>query len=179
MFRKMILVLVGAAALASSAFAAKRLTIDQLQQVLAASRNKPDIELAWQIAGVEMAQSISDARLAVLARDLPGDQSRRSLRALADQSQFLDPPPDEIPSTPAPPPDQQRQIMAQVVTYVTSAIPQLPNFFATRETIHFVDTPSTYDVRGNPTRYQPVHAISESRENVTYRDGREVVEAQA
>ena len=179
MFRKILLVLVGAVTLASSAFAAKRLTVDQLQQVLAASRNKPDIELAWQIAGLEMAERISDARLTALSQDLSGDQSRRSLRALADQSQFLDPPPDEIPSTPTPTPEQQRQIMAQVVTYVTNAIPQLPNFFATRETIHFVDTPSTYDIRGDPSRYQPLHAVAESRETVTYRDGKEVIEGQA
>lgn len=179
MFRKILILLTGAIALASPAPAAKRLTVDQLQQVLAASRNKPDVELAWQIAGLEMAQRISDARLTALSQDLPGDQSRRSLRALADQSQFLDPAPDEIPSTPTPTPEQQRQIMAQVVTYVTNAIPQLPNFFATRETIHFVDTPSTYDIRGDATRYQPLHAVGESSETVTYRDGKEVIEGQA
>ena len=180
MFRKALTVIAGAMLLASPALAAKRLTVAQLEEVLAASRNKPDIELAWQIAGLEMAERISDAQLDALGKDLPGFQSRRSLRALADQSQFLEPPPGEIPSTPAPATDQQRQIMAQVVTYVTNTIPQLPNFFATRETIHFVDTPSIYDVRGNLTNeYKPLHAVSESSQTVAYRGGLEVIDDQA
>ncbi len=180
MFRKTLLVLAATVVLVSPAFAAKRLTVEQLQEVLTASRNKPDVELAWQIAGLEMAERVSDARLAALAKDLPGDQSRRALRALADQSQFLDPPPDAILSNPTPTPDQQRQIMAQVVTYVTNTIPQLPNFFATRETIHFADAPSIYDVRGNlANHYEPLHAVGESSQGVTYRGGLEVVDEQA
>lgn len=176
MFRKIALALL-TTALLPSAFAARRLTVDQLQDALAASHNKPDAELAWQIADFEMSQRISATRLTALMKDLPGDQSRRSLIALADESRFLDLPPAEIPPAPAPLPQQQRQMMSRTLAYIANVIPQLPNFFATRSTVHYVDTPSLYDINGNiAVRYQPLHVTGTTTRRAMYRDGKEVAD---
>jgi VWFA-related protein len=179
MFRKFAIVLI-AAALVPSVFAAKRLTVDQLQGQLTNSRNKPDADLAYQIAALEMGQRISAKRLATLEEALPGPQSRSALQALADESQFLDLPPDELPSTPTPAPDDQRQIMSRILTYIAHVIPQLPNFFATRQTTHFVETPAQYDMSDNLTvHYQPLHVASASNRPVSYQDGKEIAEQNA
>ncbi len=83
-------------------------------------------------------------------RHLPGNHSRQALVAIVDQSAFLEPPATEIPSTPAPPVTEQRRIMGLVVGYVRRAIPQLPNFLATRTTNRFEDTPhKARTVRGS------------------------------
>ncbi|HUB53261.1 MAG TPA: VWA domain-containing protein [Terracidiphilus sp.] len=179
MFRRFAIVLI-AAALVPSVYAAKRLTVDQLQGLLTNSHNKSDAELAYQVAALEMGQRISDKRLAALEESLPGPQSRSSLQALADESQFLDLPPDELLSTPTPAPDDQRQIMSRILTYIAHVIPQLPNFFATRQTVHFVETPAQYDMNDNLiVHYQPLHVTSASSRSVSYQDGKEVAEQNA
>ncbi len=176
MFRKIAPALL-AVALFPSAFAARRLTVVQLQETLAASRNKTDADLAWIVADLEMSQRISAARLAALMKDLPGEQSRRALTALADESQFLDLPPAEIAPTPTATPEQQRQIMAKILAYLADEIPRLPNFFATRQTLHFADTPSLYDIAGNiSVRYQPLHVTGTTSRRAMYRDGKEIAD---
>jgi VWFA-related protein len=179
MLRKFAVVL-GFVFIALPAFSSRRLTLDQLREVLSASRNKSDSVLAWQIASLEMGQRISATQLADFEMELPGDQSRRALLALADESQFLDPPPAELPSLPPPSPEQAHKILSTIVTYVTDVIPRLPDFVATRVTLHFVDNPSTYDVNGNiATRYLPLHAVSQTSRTVTYRNGLEVTAGDA
>jgi VWFA-related protein len=179
MFRKIAIALI-AAALASPVFAAKHLTVDQLQGLIASSRSKSDADLAYQIGALEMGQRISSKRLSALEETLTGPLSRSALVALADESQFLDLPPDELPSTPTPAPDDQRQIMSRILTYIAHVIPQLPNFFATRQTTHFVETPAQYDMSDNLTvHYQPLHVASASNRPVSYQDGKEVAEQNA
>jgi VWFA-related protein len=162
----------------SPAFAAKRVTVEQLQQALAAAQGKPDAELAQWLSGLELTERLSAARLAQLKTALQGEKARQALVALADSSSFLAPPPAEIPAAAAPDFAEQRRIMALTVTYVSKAIPQLPNFFATRETTRFEDTPQLQkDNFFVP--YQPLHRVGVSRATVLYRDGREVVDSGA
>ena len=66
--------------------------------------------------------------------------------------------------------------MSLAVAYVTRTIPQLPNFFATRETTHFEDTPLLQKSFGS-TPYQPLHFVRASSVTVLYRNGREEVDA--
>ena len=123
------------------AFAAKSITVEQLEQVLAAAHGKPDAKVAQQLSGLQLTERLSMAKLARATAALPGPQSRRSLVMLADVSAFLDPPAAEIPATAAPDFATQRRMIALTVDYASKTIHQLPNFFATRDTVRFEDSP--------------------------------------
>src|SRR6478609_5677121 len=138
--RKPVLVLL-LASVALPACAAKRVTVEQLEQLLAADRGKPDAKIAQQLANLEITERLSTARLSRWEAALPGPESRRSLLILADLSAFLAPPPAEIPATAIPDLATQRKIMATVASATTKTISKLPDFFATRDTIFFKDTP--------------------------------------
>ena len=162
------------------AFAARRVTVEQLGQVLTADHGKPDGELARQLSGLELTERLSAIRLSRWEADLPGAESRQALNALADMSAFLDLPAEDIPDIATPNIPAQRQLMAQTVDYVGKTITKLPNFFATRVTTHFEDTPRGFE-KGQTvsTLYQPLHRIGSSNANVLYRDGQEVVDVGA
>jgi hypothetical protein len=174
--RRAILILI-VAAIASQAFAAKQVTVEQLEQMLTASLAKPDAELAQQLSYLELSERLSSARLTQLRDGLPGEKSRQALTALADYSSFLQPPPTKIPGTPVPDMAEQRRIMGLVVAYIGKTIPQLPNFIATRRTIRFEDTPLLQRLGSRGfTPYEPLHYLDLTTATVFYRDGREVLE---
>jgi VWFA-related protein len=164
-------------------FAAKRITVAQLDRLVAENHTKSDAKIAPRFYDLELTERLSSAKLAALEAALPGPESRRSLVALADQAAFLDPPPSEIPTAAPPDPDTQRRMMAAAVDYATKTMHQLPNLFATRDTIRFEDSPAVQkdigeeNVSGTFTAYQPLHPVSRSSVEVLYRDGQEVVDA--
>ncbi|HEY6376959.1 MAG TPA: hypothetical protein VIX90_15675, partial [Edaphobacter sp.] len=133
-----ILLLVG---IVLPAFASKHVTVEQLEQALTAAHGKPDAEIARELSDLELTERLSTATLSRLEKDLPGTETRQALIALADFSAFLDLPTEEIPDLAKPDIPVQRQLMAQTIDYVGKTISKLPNFFATRATIHFEDTP--------------------------------------
>jgi len=146
----------------------QKVSVEQLQQIIAEAHDKPDADLAQALQGIELTERLSTAPLAKLKAELPGDISRQALTVLADSSAFLPLPASEIPAIPAPDPATQRQIMALVVNYVTRTVRELPNFFATRETTRFEDRPQvTYS-------YLPLHYVGKSSRHVVYRNGLEI-----
>jgi VWFA-related protein len=176
-------ILVFIAGIALPAFSAKRVTVEQLERVLAAAHGKPDAKVAQQLSDLELTERLSAARLSHAEPELPGPDSRRSLTVLADESAFLDPPAAEIPATAAPDLDAQRQMMALAVDYASKTIHQLPNFFAKRDTIRFEDTPPRQldngTVTGTFSPYQPLHPVARTSDTILYRDGNEVVDSDA
>ena len=159
--------------IALPAFAAQRVTVEQLERMLAAVHGKPDVKVANQLTGLELTERLNAAKLSRWEADSPGPQSRQALVALADVSAFLDPPAAEIPATTTPDLATQRQIMAQTVDYAAKTIARLPDFFATRDTIHFEDTPA----RQLETGYHPLRPVARVSATVLYRDSKEVVDA--
>ncbi|MGA2166732.1 MAG: VWA domain-containing protein [Terracidiphilus sp.] len=180
--QKLVLLLL-AAEIALPAFAAKRVTTDQLEKVLASVHGRADAKVAQQLANLELSERLSAAKLTRWEADLPGPESRQALVALADASAFLDPPTAEIPATPPPDVATQRQIVALAVDYASKTISRLPDFFATRDTIRYEDTPPRQldngSVTGTFTPYQPLHPVARSSDVVFYRDGKEVVDSEA
>jgi hypothetical protein len=172
------------AAMALSAYAAKRVTVEQLEQVLAASHRTTDdratdAKAAQQIYELELTERLSESRLARLEPDLPGPLTRQALIAVADASAFLDLPAGDIPSHAAPDPSVQSSILALTAEYVHEAIPRLPNFYATRDLKRFEDTPiepPLYSETRNT--YEPLHEVGMSSATILYRDGNEVVHAE-
>ncbi len=62
------------------------------------------------------------------------------------------------------------------MNYVTQTLHQSPNFFATRVTSSFEDSPAVTRSGAVTTAYQPIHLVGDSNVTVTFREGREVVE---
>jgi VWFA-related protein len=175
--------------IAQSVCAAKRVTVEQLERLLTADHGKQDAKVAQQLANLELSERLSAAKLTRWEADLPGPGSRQALVALADASAFLNPPAPEMPTTAPPDAAAQRQIVALAVNYAGKTISKLPDFFATRDTIRFEDTPPRQmdtgslsdvgSVSGTFTPYQPLHPVARASDVVFYRDGKEVVDSDA
>lgn len=114
-----------------------RVTIAQLEQVLARAAHARDAKVAEAIAALEIAERASSARLADWQTRFPGERTRQALAALADESAFLPPPAADI--GPEPPPDAatQQKIVSQAAEYVALLHPKLPDFSALRTTTRF------------------------------------------
>ena len=68
--------------------AAQQVTVEQLEQTLAAAHGKHDQGLANQLGDLELSERLSSPRLAKLQAGLPGEKSQLALLALADASAF-------------------------------------------------------------------------------------------
>lgn len=164
-----------------STFAAKRVTVAQLDHVIVSSRKKKDSKVAESLNGLQLTQRLSAKRLTAFEAALPGPNSRRALVALADQAIFLDPPSEEISNRPAPDIAEQRAIAAKSVDYVKATLQQLPNLFARRDTIRYEDMPAGLRAANVNALlpFQPLHPVSRSIATVLYRDGQEIVQTAA
>jgi len=174
-----VLPLVITACVALPVHAEKHISVAQLDQTIALLGAVPDSEAAQRLSDVQLTERVSPEHLGALVKILAGEKSRQALRAIGDQSQFLNLPPSELPGSPAPQIPEQRRIMGLVASYVEHTIPQLPNFFATRTTDHFEDTPLVQHAGDFFTPYQPLHFLSHSEAAVFYQKGREVVDTKA
>ncbi len=156
--------------------AARPVTVEQLEQVLGALRDKPDTEVARQLSGLTLTERLSSTKLLSGTAELSGGKARQALVALADVSAFLVPPASEIPTDAPPDHNAQQRISSQALDYLNKALPTLPNFYATRTTVHFQETPP-FEKGDAKINYQPLHIADTAKATVLYRDGYEVVEA--
>jgi VWFA-related protein len=167
-----------AAQIAVSAFASSRVTVDQLNNVIAAGQRESDSKIASRLTAMELSERLNASMLAAMESALPGPESRRALVMLADQAAFLDPPSTEIPKIPQPSFAEQRAIIAKAIAYVTAMEGRLPNLFAQRETIHFEDNPAGLKLgslgKFNPA--QPLHPVSRTEVTVLYRNGKDLIQ---
>ena len=141
--------------------AGRKISGEQLEQMLAGSKREPDVKVAKRLSGLELTERLSAAGLARCEANLRGPDARRALIALADRSSFLDPPISEIPTIAEPDPQAQRGMIALSEDYVKRAIHQLPNLYATRVTVSFQHNK------------KPLHWVSTESAIVRYRDGQE------
>ena len=154
----------------------KRVSIQQLEDLLAASRGKSDADLAKQLSELALTERLSERKLSSLDGIVAGKRSHQELRILADASSFLNPPADEI-STDAPPdPAAQQHMLSLVSAYLDATIRKLPDLFATRSTVRYQETPM-YLEAGTSVTYQPLHVTDTSTTTVRYRNGYEFAEA--
>jgi hypothetical protein len=160
--------------------ATQMVTVEQLEQALATVHGVRDGNLAKQISDMKLTERLSDARLARLENELRGPQTRLALVALADESQFLNLPAAEIPSTAVPGAAGQAELLARTMDYVKTTVAKLPNFYATQTTTRFVGTPTViaYDLHEGlfppDVAYRRLSAIGTTSATVLYRDGQEV-----
>ncbi len=158
--------------------AAKRVTFEQLEQLLKATRGKSDREVVQRLSNLELTEQLSNAKLSSLSVDLRGPKAQEALVALADASAFLAPPSAEIPGDAAPDASAQRRMISLADEYLNETIPKLPNFFATRTTVRYEENPAADD-GGSRIEYQPLHKVESSKATVLYRRGHEEVNSAA
>jgi hypothetical protein len=152
------------------AIKAKRVTADQLEQVVSAAGRSTDAKAAGQIFELQLTERLSSARLARDEAELPGPASRQALEAVADASAFLDLPAADLPAAPAPDLDAQDAMWEMALEFASKAIPRLPNFFATRETVRFEDTPPESQRNTTDTiKFQPLNPVGSEIATVLYR----------
>lgn len=178
--------------LATAAGASERVTVQQLERILAERSGSPvdassasDSDLMDQIAregslSIELKQLQLTERLTERTRarfvskyDL-GPMTQDALELLADRSALLDPPAAEMPQLPAPDPEAEQSILHAAEGYLFNTLSRLPNFFALRSTTQFDDAPIEFN--GMLVDPQPgIHRVDTSQSEITYRGGREVL----
>jgi hypothetical protein len=160
MRRLLLILILSSGALPASA--AGPITAEQLESLVAAAHGESDAKVAREIAGLELTERLSSARLTRCLADLPGSRSREALLVLADMSAFLDPPPSEMPAMEKPDLGAQTKMIGLTVNYINNAFHDLPNFFATRATTTF-----RRDLRSD----KRLHRVGKYRDMELYRKG--------
>ena len=156
----------------------EKVTVEQLENTLAAAHEKKDQEIAKRLGGMELSERLSSPRLQKIQADLPGEKSRTALLVLADASAFLQLPAAEISTTPPPDLPTQRLILSKAAENLVSVLHKLPDFFAKETTTRFHDLKVSYQngsgfIFVEHQAFQPLDSFSDT---VSYRDGKEVEE---
>jgi VWFA-related protein len=175
--RKLI-VLAALAAFTFPAGAARRITVAQLDQTLATevSAHRSDADVAQKIGKVELSERLTGATLDRFAAKLPlGPRTALALQLLADQSAFLDPPPAELPATEAPDAATQQRMLEAARLYSVKTWSRMADFFVTRTTNRFDNTPQVLHQGDWPVRLG-LHPVGSATREVTFRNGKEVLD---
>jgi hypothetical protein len=176
-FLSLLLLLPGSAA---AEHPSVRVTVEQLEKVLAAAKDMPDGKLAKQLSNLELTERLSGAKLAAWKAGLPGAKATAALVILADQSAFLDPPMAEIVAAAPPGLHEQGRLISLAADYFAKTIPTLPNLIATRTTVRFEESLPEYQIKVGEEAsilLEPLHLANRSIETVLYRNGKEVADS--
>jgi VWFA-related protein len=178
--RRLILLAV-LAAVALPACAAKPVTVAQLEQMLAAeiAAHHADADVARKIGALDISERLTGATLdRFAARIALGPRTALALQLLSDQSSFLDPPASELPATEPPDAATQERMLDAARDYAVQTWSRLPNFFVTRSTHRFDDTPEVLRQGEWPVRVG-MHPVGNTSRQITFRDGKEVEDSAA
>jgi VWFA-related protein len=166
---------------AHSACATRPITVEELRQTLVSefAANKSDTDIAKHLSAVSLTERLTGVGKArIKAETQPGPKTAQALDLLADSSALLAPPPAEIPTDPKPDIAAQRAVINAAINYVATTLRHLPDFLATRATNSFDDMPTAISHSGYEA-LTPMHADGTFTRQITYRDGREVIDSSA
>lgn len=141
--------------MAVPSWAAKRVSIVQLEQMLTAdvAAHRPDLEIAKRLAGIELTERASTSTLTRLEAPFSASPlTLQQLHVLADRSQFQDLPANESVTDAAPDSAAQALMLKSAHGYVSETLRRLPNFLATRTINLYDDAPQALKQGDWPTR---------------------------
>lgn len=178
-------ILLAAAVVALPAFAAHRVSVDQLRSWLAShsAPNHSDNDIARQITSLQLTERLTPPTLAGFKTEFtPGPKTSQALDLLADCSVILDPPPTEFASRPAPDSAAVNAMIKATFHFVGITLRQMPDFLATRITQSYDDNDPRIavgmpDTTEDPTLIVPhstMIPVGKFTQQITYRDGHEV-----
>jgi len=122
-------------------WAAKKITIQQLQEMLASFHDakKSDAEVATELKQVELTEELTPGALGSMVAELPGMLSTEQISVLEIRSAVLPPPVSDLPSTAAPSDADQKAILDRAVEYISKTYTQLPHLSASRHILRYQD----------------------------------------
>ena len=174
---------------------AQQVTIQQLEQVLAASGAVPAVDademgktdlidqinredaLAPRLTALELTERLTDSsRKRLAAKYSLGPLTRSALELLGDRSALLDPPTSEFPDLPPPGAEAQKLMVRQARDFVFQTLTHLPDFFALLSTTQFDDGPV---MAGGEMLYAGprMHLVGSSEREITFSEGKEVFDS--
>lgn len=127
---------------ASPAWAAKKITVQQLKDMLVSlqQEKKTDLETADALKQVELTEELTRSAMNGLVQYVSGPHTTEQVYVLEARSAVLPPPAADLPSTPAPDAAGQKAILDKALDYATKTYAQLPKLTATKTTIRFQDS---------------------------------------
>jgi hypothetical protein len=159
--------------------AAQQVTVEQLEQKLAAAHGTRDQALAKQLGDLELSERLSTQKLQSIQPGLPGEKSRQALLVLADASAFLDLPAAEIPAMAPLDAHTQNLILAKAAEGLVASMHEYPDFSAQETTSRFHDLKVSYLSRASEPiilEHQAFHPLDSFSRIVNYTNGKEVDE---
>ena len=164
--------------LAPPSLAAKRVTVEQLRQILTEQQaaHKADSDIAQQVGSVELTERLTGTALeALVAQSNPGAKTMLALDLLGDASSFLELPASELPTKAPPDVATQQAMMNAAVNFVAVTLKHLPDFLATRVTRSF-DDKSLAVTHSGWSPQSDLHLAGTFSSEITYREGREILD---
>lgn len=134
--------------LASPAWAAKKLTVQQLKDLLVSLQQdrKTDEEVAAELKQVELTEELTRGAMNKIVEFAPGKHATEQIYVLQALSSTLPPPASDLPAAPAPDAAAQKDILDKAVDYTTKSYAQLPHLTATKTTLRFQDNMEAIDL---------------------------------
>jgi VWFA-related protein len=177
MLRWAILGLLAFAAIPS--WAAKRVSIAQLEQTLSAMAraHRTDAEMAIKIGTMAPAERMSTSTLDRLSKTYARNpQTLVALQLFAVRSLFFQFPSSELPSGSIPEPALQRKLLEKARNFARETLPRLPNLFATRTTYSFDNSPRQLKKNAWPVE-AGLHLVNITKAEVNLRNEKENIAA--
>ncbi len=154
----------------------RRLTVAQLEKELTAAsqKHRADADLVRHFADITLSERLTDSTRSRISASLHfGPKATLALQLLADQSAVLDPPAVEIPVAALPDALTGKSMLDAARDYVTRTLPHLPDFFATRTTYSFDNSPQILKENEWPVP-AGLHLVGTSSREITFRDDTEI-----
>jgi hypothetical protein len=125
--------------LASPALAAKKLSVQQLRDLLVSLQQakKTDAEVATELTQVELTEELTRSAMNDFADYVPGPLTSVQMYVLEAHSAVLPPPATDLPTTPTPDAATQKAILDKAIEYATNTYAQLPHLTAAKTTLRF------------------------------------------
>jgi hypothetical protein len=166
--------------LATPAWAARNITVEQLKELLTADQQakKADADVANELKQVVLTEELTISALNSMAPLVPGPATLEQVYVLEAKSAALTPPASDVPTAPAPDAAAQKALLDKAVDYAGKTYAQLPTVTASKTTVRFQDTVSAMAVPGNHSLppvnasvAQVIHYISTAPTPVTIHNG--------
>ena len=165
---------------AAPCWGARKMTVQQLKDMLAAAQKsqKPDAEVAAQLKDVELTEVLTHSVMDGLKPLVPGQQTTEQLFVLEIRSAVQPPPAGDIPSTPAPDAAKQKAILDKATEYAKTYA-QMPTVTATRTLRRFQDSAQqdqpSFGSRTSSAvlsaTYSPIRYTASDDASVTFKNG--------
>jgi len=126
---------------AGPAWAAKKMTVDELKQTLASLNQlkKTDEEVATRLKEVELSEELTRSARAGMMAYVPGPLSEEQMNVIEGRSAILAPPAADLPATPAPDAAAQKAILTKTTAYVMGTYMHNPHMIVSKATSRYQD----------------------------------------